>query len=399
MYIILAKGKGKTQTTNHKKKEAIKPQISNSELSDTINQDVTLTESENALSKSELDGAKEPEENYSIYEYLKNNTSVLIAVVSASVAIIAAVLRIGSYLYHSQYLKYWNIDPQLYSAPETYWVESVTLSFILQICCGLFYIISYKTNKVFISRKQIIKKANSYIKEEKKEIRKLKKDCKNCKQKMIAKDIQNTISKCESQIGILKSQKKEINRLILKEYIINVPLIFFLLVVICIILVRETDSFFKNLVLAFGLMAIMFLVTYFIAKVNNKKVQDKHIKKKYFEEDYPLSTLILSKTKQVFSNSDIKGFIWFMFVFAITFSFSEIFSGYFKAKNNKEFPIILIDNKEYAVVYSDESDLFAEKIEINGKNATIYINEQIVIPKENVKMKEYSFEGISKENS
>lgn len=391
VYVILAKNK-------RNKKSAVKQKDQNIESENTIKQIQTepLTKTENTI-ESEIESEKNLED-YSIFEYLKNNTSVLIAIVSASVAIIAAVLRFGTYLYHVQYLKYWNIDSMMYSTPETYGFENITVSFILQTFCTLFYIISYKTNKVFINRKTMIKKIKSFIKEEKRDIRQKKKEIKKCKQNKIAIEMQETISKCKFQIKLLKSQKTEIKKILLKEYITNATLLPFLVFVICIILAREANSFFKSLIIAFVFMTIIFGVTYFIAKISNNKSTEIQIKD-ISKESYPLTELILSDANQLLSNLNIKGFIYYMFVFLSIFLFSKILCGHLEAKNDTDFPVIELNNKEYAIIYSNGEDLVAEEIIINGKNANIYINEQVIVSKEGIKMKVYSFDNILREKN
>ena len=53
-------------------------------------------QNEQEITETSIEETEQPEESYSIYEFLKNDTSVLIAVISGLVAIILAFLKLGS---------------------------------------------------------------------------------------------------------------------------------------------------------------------------------------------------------------------------------------------------------------------------------------------------------------
>ena len=97
-------------------------------------------QNEQEITETSIEETEQPEESYSIYEFLKNDTSVLIAVISGLVAIILAFLKLGSYLYHTAYLNYWNIDSRLLTTQELYWLENIIFSFVFTF---LFVIIIY----------------------------------------------------------------------------------------------------------------------------------------------------------------------------------------------------------------------------------------------------------------
>lgn len=89
-----------------------------------------------------------------------------------------------------------------------------------------------------------------------------------------------------------------------------------------------------------------------------------------------------------------------MIVIIISFFFMELEQGVQYAENLKSHaPIIQIENINYAVTAQDKNIFVVEKIDINNNNAVIYVNEQIIIPKENVEMKIYTFDKVTRDNT
>ena len=136
----------------------------------------------NAVQEAEVITEKEPEENkpepqsetsdkkeesYSIYEFLKKDTKVLIAAVTAMVTVIIAILKFSLYMYHIGYMSYWKVDPKLVSTSETS-LEDIGLSFVFlvseMIYMGLMNdtVSTFKKHKYFIKKIITILKANEY---------------------------------------------------------------------------------------------------------------------------------------------------------------------------------------------------------------------------------------------
>lgn len=115
------------------------------------------------ITESDKETSKPKENGYSIYEYLKKNTSILIAVVSALIAVVTMILKFGSYLYHIAYLNYWNIDPKLVSTPETYWLQDIALSFALLVTGIIYMSLMNETMSTFRKHKIYIKTAKKIL--------------------------------------------------------------------------------------------------------------------------------------------------------------------------------------------------------------------------------------------
>ena len=85
----------------------------------------------------------------------------------------------------------------------------------------------------------------------------------------------------------------------------------------------------------------------------------------------------------------------FMIIIFIAFGFMEYWHGETDAVNLKDhICVIKYEKEKYAIIAQDTDNIIAERIVINGNSADIYVNEQILIPKENIEMKVYSFEKV-----
>ena len=159
-------------------------------------------QNEQEITETSIEETEQPEESYSIYEFLKNDTSVLIAVISGLVAIILAFLKLGSYLYHTAYLNYWNIDSRLLTTQELYWLENIIFSFVFMISCVIYI-------GLLSESASTLKKCNYYKKYANKLIKKVNNQVKELKIQLsaaqdieikdnIAEEIKNIIFKIES---------------------------------------------------------------------------------------------------------------------------------------------------------------------------------------------------------
>ena len=89
-----------------------------------------------------------------------------------------------------------------------------------------------------------------------------------------------------------------------------------------------------------------------------------------------------------------------MIVIIFAFLFMEHEQGVQDAENlKKRISITKIDNNYYSVIIQDNDNFIAERIEVNNKDAIIYVNEQIIIPKDNTEITVKSFDEISKQYS
>lgn len=367
---------------------------------------------ENNTTVTTEESTKSKKDNYSIYEYLKKNTSVLIAVVSALIAIVSMILKIGSYLYHIAYLNYWNIDPKLVSAPETYWLEDIALSFVLLVSGMIYMGLMNETMSTFKKHKYSIKTIKTILKENEYKVNKSKVVNKKKNKKQIKKKEPNGDYDIKLNLETYKEIKKWCKQASISAWIQVVGYFFLLEIIWGIVMyiaylkqgdINEKSSmFFLSVILISGLF-IAFSV-YMIAGIDKEK-NIKRILTHLEDNDYELPMFPIRKIGKLgvrfyLSNKFIFRGCVFMIVIFIGFIFMEHEQGVQDAENLKgHVPIIQIENNDYAVTAQDKNIFVVEKIDINNNNAVIYVNEQTVIPKENIKMRVYSFDSISRQNS
>ena len=358
---------------------------------------------------------KSKKDNYSIYEYLKKNTSVLIAVVSALIAIISMILKIGSYLYHIAYLNYWNIDPKLVSAPETYWLEDIALSFALLVSGMLYMGLMNETMSTFKKHKYSIKTIKTILKENEYKFNKSKVVTKKKNKKQSKKKEPNGDYDIKLNLETYKEIKKWCKQASISAWIQVVGYFFLLEIIWGIVMyiaylkqgdINEKSSmFFLSVILILGIFIA--ITGYFFANINKEKLKEDLIKQSEKSRDgnielpmFPIRKLGKLGVRFYLSNKFIFRGCVFMIAIFICFIFMEHEQGVQDAENLKgHVPIIQIENNDYAVTAQDKNIFVVEKIDINNNNAVIYVNEQTVIPKENIKMRVYSFDSISRQNS
>ena len=366
---------------------------------------------ENNTTVTTEESTKSKKDNYSIYEYLKKNTSVLIAVVSALIAIISMILKIGSYLYHIAYLNYWNIDPKLVSAPETYWLEDIALSFALLVSGIIYMGLMNETMSTFKKHKYSIKTIKTILKENEYKFNKSKVVTKKNKKQSKKKD-PNGDYDIKLNLETYKEIKKWCKQASISAWIQVVGHFFLLEIIWGIVMYiaylkqgdmnEKSSMFFLSVILISGLF-IAFSV-YMLAGIDKEK-NIKRILTHLEDNDYELPMFPIRKIGKLgvsfyLSNKFIFRGCVFMIAIFICFIFMEHEQGVQDAENLKgHVPIIQIENNDYAVTAQDKNIFVVEKIDINNNNAVIYVNEQTVIPKENIKMRVYSFDSISRQNS
>ena len=368
-------------------------------------------QNEQEITETPIEETEQPEESYSIYEFLKNDTSVLIAVISGLVAIILAFLKLGSYLYHTAYLNYWNIDSRLLTTQELYWLENIIFSFVFMISCVIYI-------GLLSESASTLKKCNYYKKYANKLIKKVNKQVKELKIQLsaaqdietkdnIAEEIKNIIFKIES----VKKERGKIKLLARVQFIANA---FFFSIVFGLIfyvtLLQYSNSSkdgIKITVLLIIFMSIFITISgYFTTVIDKQKMDDKC--RSLFEENqkdveipmYPFRKLSKLGIKHYLSNKYIFKILFFMCVVLCSFLYIQSEQGKSYAdKIGSKISITTIDETAYAIIAVDSDNIIAERIEINDKKAVVYVNEQIIIPKENIEMKVYTFENVTKDNT
>lgn len=373
---------------------------------------------ENTNSESKTETAEQPKESYSIYEYLKNNTSILISVISALVAIAAAVLKLGYYLYHTAYLNYWNIDSKLISTTETYWLEDIALSFALLFIGIAFVGLINETSGTFKKCRYFIKCIKKLIKNQKKEINNLKKEknllSESKKNHKRIKEILGSLNIKTSKYEKLKKEKTKIKIIAWGQFLVHLFLYALAFGAVFYIFslkysVSQNGSLITILITVISLELLTAVFGYITTPINKKAIEEKCIEllneNNVHNIHCELPMFLISKigtfgVKHYLSNKYIFRISIFMIIFFTGFLFAVSDQGKKDALSFKSnFLITTINNTDYAIIATDSDNIIAERIEVNGKDATIYVNEQIIISKENIEMNVCTFDNISKKSN
>ena len=179
-------------------------------------------------------------------------------------------------------------------------------------------------------------------------------------------------------------------------------------VVIYIAYLQQGNIHSKSLILflaAIFISGLFIAITgYFFSSINKEKIKKECIEEleKADESNYELPMFPIRKLDKLgiryfLSNRYIvRGFAMMIIIF-IGFFIMEYNQGRQDAENLKNrISITKINNNNYSVIIHDTDSFIAERIEINDKDAIVYVNEQIIVPKDNIEITVRSFDSISR---
>lgn len=377
-----------------------------------LKQDEPLTDEELEIKLQQ----EEEKESYTIFEFLRKETSLVIAAVSAVVTVIAACLRLASYLNHLAYLRYWNIDPSLVTAPEAYWLENIGLSFLITvtICIYLEWITAalrtfFYHDAITRQRKVHLKKAIKAEKDKENRVKKQIQRLEASKMDYSQNQYKEKKAKLIKRLQKIKREQTDLRKSVSnthnlsKKMFINRFLVISALVWIVLILtvLRNMGSFLTASIGALVVVLLLFLValmsTYISFRKQSKKTSD-HLEKAE-EKNVPTSlhSLINTDITKLFSNDNLLTVIISLFCFSVSFLFYEYWLGHDEAKRQKDFNITCVGEYTYAILAIDTDYLIAEKAEIDGNNIVIMTDEVLILPKENsVTIEMQKFDTVSR---
>lgn len=358
---------------------------------------------------TEIDAEKE----YTLFNFVKENGSVLFGCGTACVTVLAGGMRLASYLYHLAYWRYWNIDPALVSSPENYWLENIALSFLLSISVLMVQfainpiIKSMILNRILVKRIKIDhSETHKYINEKDEVVKQFKKEKKEKEQfqkKTLATVYDDEIAMLDNYITEssteLKNDKREQKRLSIKIWALNIQVFFrhlllvlcrmmFLFLVIFLSYLRNM-LFLKAMITSVIYIAVLLVIFYYVEKSKAKKrvskLSDEDIKEdinKIFDNLQSVSIIRMIENREIISNRTIRSLTTSVLAAFLVFLPSNYFYGFSDAKEKHIFMIAELGEKKYAVVASDSDYLITERVVITDQTAEIYVDEKKVFAKE-----------------
>lgn len=353
---------------------------------------------------------------HSIYDYLKENTAVLLAVVSAMVAIVTFFAKLVTLISARKELAFWEFN----SSYATFGSESIVYTVILAIIFSCFITASSmlfsSTYEAYLQYKKFHLLAKYFLKKERHNIKRIAKKSKNGK-----------ITEVESFIlenaELIKKSTKESKKLAYKDLFFN---LFFILLIICcnsvlFAITTVSDAGSDTWLVALALFIVQ-LFTLWLLKTLTKKavIKKKELKEKcndadyivkFFKErehkEYPFNKIFKNGLRSVLSNSNIISIIVMIILNCFILSCSFTFTKIDPIERSKTFQITTIDSTPYAIVYQDDEKYYLEEIKVKVEQAEgegpkeiliVYTNQQRIITSDDIKIEVKKYDDIIKEH-
>lgn len=352
--------------------------------------------------------------NYSIYDYLIKNPSVLLAVISAGIAVVTFFAKLATLISSRKALSFWEFD----SSYATFGNDSVLYTVIFAIMFSLLtsfssMLFSY-TVEAYVPRKRCHLMAKYILKN-----KTLKKSRKKSKHKKLIEQEKGLLETVEK----LKISTKESKKLAFKDLFFN---LFFVFVItffssLLFAIVVDTNSNIDTWIIAAAFLFVHFFILLLLYMMTEKRtLKRKEIKKNYNDaefiiktydeinsKEYPFNYIFKNGFRSVLSNSNIIStcamILISCFVLCCMFSFTK--TDYID--ESIEFQITTIDGTPYAIVYKNDERYFLEEIEIKVNDAEstvknnsliIYTNRQRIITTEDISISVEKFQKIITEH-
>ena len=350
---------------------------------------------------------KSNRDDYRIYNYLVKTPAIFIAIISGLIAIGSFIINYATYFKTARELKHWNVDYSLISSSDKniYYTLCFAVIFVL-----VTIILSSMISKAFMSyipykecvfrtkkRLSVLKKANMANRRALLDIKKSYIRSQKINNGNDSNQTDEIIKQCDSgdkEILALKKELHKMKRTFLKDLIINVEFIFFVLILSDIVLTAMdfTKGIYKLLISAVVLFFAQLLIYTFInlivvniiVRMNIKKNPDH---KKALESsnlvvsrlEYPIYKIFTYGFKSLFTNTQIYTIIINILLSFIIVFFIEVFFP-INETPQKQFKCLSIDDTQYVAVYSNPDMMILEEAEICENKLKVYTSKQRIIP-------------------
>lgn len=186
----------------------------------------------------------------------------------------------------------------------------------------------------------------------------------------------------------IKSEAKKLkNKLEIKTIVKILFLAIIYSIPITLIKYIQTFEFTDSLKTTFSTigMLLFFLIpiSLIIVNVLSTKISQKSTEFKFIPNDSLSDSMIIKYCKNA---------VW-IFVFVVA---QILFNAFVENLSKKDFEIFSIENQKYASIYESEHYLIGEKIFHSDSIITFYLNNQIIVEKNNISIVKRKFEKIEK---
>lgn len=353
---------------------------------------------------------------HSIYDYLKENTAFLLAVVSAMVAIVTFFAKLVTLISARKELAFWEFN----SSYATFGGESIVYTVILAIIFSCFITASStlfsSTYEAYLQQKKFHLLAKYFLKKEKHNLKRLAEKSKKGK----ATELEVFVLE---NAELIKTSTKESKKSAYKDLFFN---LFFIFVMICcnsilFAITTVSDAGSDTWLVALALFIVQ-LFTLWLLKTLTKKtvIKKKELKEKsndadyivkFFKErkdkEYPFNKIFKNGLRSVLSNSNIISIIVMIILNCFILSCSFTFTKIDPIERSKTFQITTVDSTPYAIVYQDDEKYYLEEIKVEVEQTEgeepkeiliVYTNRQRIITSDDIKIEVKKYDDIIKEH-
>lgn len=380
-----------------------------------------------------------PNDDYKILNFLKNDTTVTVACISALVVVLSFLANMAVYVKESIYLSYWNVDTvyAVVSRPNLLYRLCGEIVYAVSVLASISFI--NKAYEAYIPAKRLSIWLRKLVGAHKKVVRKTKKKSRNAIKKLrkerkktqgesgaeiqqTIQDLECALKEAEDCIADAKKLAKGVTRDLKKDLKISIRLATFILVIGVILFellnAGKLEWIWGSIVVSFFLVSVLRgICSWMYRKKVNRAEMVRAAQKaaeEYFEEDslalkeqkdkmlteiknwekkYPLSQKIENQLSDTFILSFLASAAAYIVLLFIMFA---VF-GYVEASGKKDFSVMQFDEQTYAVVYNAGDTVVLEKCNIAESEIVIYTNKQRVTSGTGLVYEIFEFEDVSKE--
>lgn len=384
------------------------------------------------IEKSEMllaDKMSKPDDTYRVYSYLEQHNTLLIAAISALVAIISALISTAAYIYQKLILHGWNIDFRIINFSvkgQLYYYILFSLIYIISIM-----LFSNLTQKIFnryiqckasvTYYKYILKKLRKQsalliTKEFKTKKRNLKKAASALSEETTNyltslsnkdKDFKNAINDVRRDVRVLhKTIAKNMLPGLLSSTILLFPIMF-------AYQIATANSSWPTVLISWVLCSgITMSFAYIRARQANKDIAPKKIKEE-INKSWPsdrdkldgLKKRILKNVteqappwavKQTLSDQSLSRIALNLFSVFVTLFLAISLTGLFSSAWQIEYWIYTDELQQYVVAYQDETQCVLKQAEIDDNRLIINTSRQKIVNNDNIILVSRKFSKVEK---
>ena len=352
---------------------------------------------------------------YSIYDYLKNTPTVLIAAISALVAIVTFFAKFITLISSRRELIFWGFS----SSYATFGSESIIYTVIFAILYSFLVTVTIMlftyTYEAFIQHQKGCILAKLYLKEEKYNKKR------NTKKSKRGKDIE-TEKACLERIGQIREVTKDVKILTRKKFLFSFFVIFIIICVSSLLFATVVENSINEIWMVAVTLLIFQLLSLWVNKIIIKKstISKNELRKECKDVNFVIKALKEQNHSEfsfdqmfrggfrfILYNSNIILIVVTIVLNCITLSCGYALSKYNPIKSSNMFQTTMIEDIQYVIVYQDGEKYYLEESEVKfeeiegeepKKILVVYTNRQRIITCDDIVIEVEKYDDIIKEH-